>query len=114
MEVINRTANGILVHCAKCHSYHLEFGNLFFQFTEEEFESFKDYLDNINGEDYELLNQKTFNNRKIFLRLPIQCIYCALYLNELYELRSLVHCMEGNEKTNVCLQRTEVGLLCMN
>lgn len=114
MEVINRTTNGMLAYCAKCHSYHLEFGNFFFQFTEEELDGFKDYLDKVNGEYYEQLNRDTPNNRKIFLRLPVRCVYVTLYLSELYELRALVHCLEESVSTNDCMHRTEAGAFCMN
>lgn len=104
----------MLAYCERCRSYQLEFGNFFFQFTEKELESFKEYLDKVNGEYYEFLNQDTPNNRKIFLRLPIQCVYFALYLNELYELRSLVHCFGGNMSACNCMHKTEAGCFCMN
>lgn len=114
MEVINRTTNGVLVYCAKGRSYQLEFGNLFFQFTENELEHFKKYLDKINGEYYESLNRDTPGNRKIFLRLPVQCVYFALYMNELCELRSLIHCFEKSKDINTCIRMTEAGSFCMN
>lgn len=113
MEVINRTTNGVLVYCAKCNSYQLEFGNFFFQFTEKELEGFTEYLDKIDGEYYEKMNQDTPSNRKIFLRLPVQCVYCVLYLSELYELRALVH-FEDNKEVNTCIHRNEAGVFCMN
>lgn len=104
----------MLAYCAKCRSFHLEFGNFFFQFTKQEMEGFKDYLDKVNGEYYEHLNRDTPNKRKIFLRLPIQGVYFALYLNELYELRTLVHCFEENTSTDTCIHQTEAGIFCMN
>lgn len=76
--------------CTKCHAYHVEFGNLFFTFTEDEFEHFYQYINSIDGEYYQELNKNMKNARKIFLRMPVKGFYCALYPDELKELRRLI------------------------
>ncbi|WP_349946912.1 DUF6686 family protein, partial [Bacteroides cellulosilyticus] len=43
-EILKRTTNGFISFCTKCHAYHVEFGNLFFTFTEDEFEHFCQYI----------------------------------------------------------------------
>ena len=35
-EILKRTTNGFISFCTKCHAYHVEFGNLFFTFTERD------------------------------------------------------------------------------
>ena len=49
-EILKRTTNGFISFCTKCHAYHVEFGNLFFTFTEDEFEHFCQYINSIDGE----------------------------------------------------------------
>ena len=40
MKILNTTPNGLLLFCPNCKAYHLEFGNLFFRFSEEEMKEF--------------------------------------------------------------------------
>ena len=82
-EILKRTTNGFISFCTKCHAYHVEFGNLFFTFTEDEFEHFCQYINSIDGEYYQELNKEMKNARKIFLRMPVKGFYCALYPDEL-------------------------------
>ena len=56
-EILKRTTNGFISFCTKCHAYHVEFGNLFFTFTEDEFEHFCQYINSIDGEYYQELNK---------------------------------------------------------
>ena len=64
--------------------------DLFFTFTEDEFEHFCQYINSIDGEYYQELNKDMKNARKIFLRMPVKGFYCALYPDELKELRRLI------------------------
>ena len=89
-EILKRTTNGFISFCTKCHAYHVEFGNLFFTFTEDEFEHFCQYINSIDGEYYQELNKDMKNARKIFLRMPVKGFYCALYPDELKEMRRLI------------------------
>lgn len=89
-NLLKQTANGFVSFCAKCNAYHLEFGNLFFRFTDDEFRHFRRYIYSIDGEYYKNLNRDMRNARKIFLRMPIQGFYCALHPEELAELKRLV------------------------
>ena len=49
MELINKTRSGMISYCDHCKVYHLEFGNLFFRFTEDGFLHFRNYVVGING-----------------------------------------------------------------
>lgn len=91
MKTLNITHNGSLSFCPTCKAYHLEFGNLFFRFTEEEMTEFRHYISLIDGPKYEVINQDIPNRRKIFLRMPINGFYCALHAAELKELQQLIN-----------------------
>lgn len=53
MTTLNTTINGSLSFCPNCKTYHLEFVNLFFRFTEEEMTEFRKYILSIDGPKYE-------------------------------------------------------------
>ncbi len=91
MTTLNTTINGSLSFCPNCKAYHLEFGNLFFRFTEEEMTEFRKYILSIDGPKYEAINRDIPNRRKIFLRMPIHGFYCTLNTPELKELQQLVN-----------------------
>ena len=75
-EILKRTTNGFISFCTKCHAYHVE--------------HFCQYINSIDGEYYQELNKDMKNARKIFLRMPVKGFYCALYPDELKELRRLI------------------------
>ena len=50
MSIINETSNGKLVFCTNCNLYHLEFGNLYFNFNESELQIFRKYVNSIDGD----------------------------------------------------------------
>ena len=68
----------MISYCDHCKVYHLEFGNLFFRFTEDGFLHFRNYVVGL------------MSNRKIFLRLSSENVYFCLTNAELQELKTLV------------------------
>lgn len=90
MSLINKTPNGKLIFCKNCGLYHLEFGNLYFNFTEEELQTFRKYVNSIDGEYYNTRNQHSSNNRKIMLPTKLKGIHLAMHLEELNELKMLL------------------------
>ena len=44
LTTIARVKSGILTFCKACNMYHLEFTNIYLEFTKEQFEEFKAYL----------------------------------------------------------------------
>lgn len=91
MKILNTTPNGLLLFCPNCKAYHLEFGNLFFRFSEEEMKEFRKYISAIDGPKYEAMNHEMPNRRKIFLRMPINGFHCTVNNTELKELQYLVN-----------------------
>ena len=100
MDIIRTSPNGQLSYCGNCKIYLLEFGNLFFRFTTEEFLYFKNYIRKTDGLYYESINKNLPNIRKIFLRMPVNSFFCCLHSEELDELKYLisVHKKYTNEK----------------
>jgi len=90
MSVINSTTNGQLILCKKCGLYHLEFGNLLFDFKEETLKRFKSYINSIDGDYYHSVNDHIANRRKIHLSTHLKGFKICLTLEELYELRNLL------------------------
>ncbi|MCS2958516.1 hypothetical protein NXX53_18735 [Bacteroides salyersiae] len=90
MELINKTRSGMISYCDHCKVYHLEFGNLFFRFTEDGFLHFRNYVVGINGTEAARMNHGLMSNRKIFLRLSSENVYFCLTNAELQELKTLV------------------------
>lgn len=90
MSQNKKTRNGKLTFCTKCNLNHLEFGNLYFSFTEEELHVFKEYVNSIDGEYFNAMNQNNSNNRKILLPTKLKGIQFALHLEELNELKTLL------------------------
>ncbi len=98
MDIIKTSPNGQLSYCDRCKIYQLEFGNLFFRFTTEEFLYFKNYIRKTDGSYYEEMNKDIPNNRKIFLRMPINGFYCCLHNEELDELKYLISIQKKHEE----------------
>lgn len=90
MSVINKSANGQLIYCEKCELFHFEFGNLNFDFTQEEFERFRNYVTSIDGDYYHGLNSHTENRRKILLPTRLKGFHFCFYPEELREIRFLL------------------------
>lgn len=99
-RIIKQTSNGFISFCPKCNAYSVEFGNLFFRFTEDEFQHFRRYIASIDGEHYQKMNRNLKNARKIFLRMPVKGFYCVLHQKELEELRRLVDFSRTEDEIN--------------
>ena len=80
----------MISYCDHCKVYHLEFGNLFFRFTEDGFLHFRNYVVGISGTEAARMNHGLMSNRKIFLRLSSENVYFCLTNAELQELKTLV------------------------
>ena len=76
MDIIKTSPNGQLSYCDRCKIYQLEFGNLFFRFTTEEFLYFKNYIRKTDGSYYD----------------------CCLHNEELDELKYLISIQKKYEE----------------
>ena len=54
----------MISYCDHCKVYHLEFGNLFFRFTEDGFLHFRNYVVGINGTEAAFIGECLFLSDK--------------------------------------------------
>lgn len=91
MAVLNKTHNGNLIYCSNCKIFHIEFGNLFFNFSETELQIFTNYINSIDGEYYDVVNQHASTRRRILLPTKLKGISFAMHLEELNEFKMLLN-----------------------
>lgn len=89
MKVLSKTMHGQIFLCNACQLYHIEFKNLSFNFTDEQLDNFKQYLQNLNGDQLEMENNFLPYKRKIVVPIGHQSVSILLDKNELNELIQL-------------------------
>ena len=88
--IINRTQNGQVFRCGKCKAIHIEYKNLNFNFTDRQFSEFAGYINSLDGEKWEEINQNSQFKRRIIIPTGNQ-IFRVLFTNkELKEFRQLI------------------------
>lgn len=104
-EIINSTANGMLTYCSHTRLIQLVFKNLCFEFYEQEYHSFVNYVYELKEDYLEKEYQNSIHPRKIPLDIGHLCFMVLLNKEELWELRSLFN---GGEKPVVLLKASEI------
>lgn len=99
-EILSITENGKVFLCPRCKLIHFEFKNLSFNFTETEFDYFRDYFEKINGEFWEVINANTFFKRKIFIPIGVENFKIILNKTEVSEINKLLVCGSTEVKQN--------------
>jgi len=89
MKVLSRTQNGQIFLCNACLLLHVEFKNLSFNFTEEQFNNFIQYIQNLNGDQIEQQNNFLPYQRKIIIPIGHQSFSILINKEELNELIQL-------------------------
>jgi len=51
--IINRTQNGQVFRCSKCKAIHIEYKNLRFNFSVQQFDNFADYLSKFDDKKWD-------------------------------------------------------------
>ncbi len=100
MITVNQSPNGQIAYCATRRLYQIEFGNIFFNLSNDEMKNFRKYIDSIDYQHYLLVNKKAFNNRKLMLNVGSRKIYFSLHAHEFIELRHLLNINKTNELIN--------------
>ncbi len=103
VNVISKTKNGKIFKCDKCNSIHLEFKNLNFNFSEEQFDTFADYIVALNGFEWEKKNKESYFNRKIFIAVN-SSFNVVLHNYELLELKQLLSFMQDDDVAHQTVQ----------
>lgn len=86
IKLLARVKSGALSKCFKCNTYYLQFNNLYFTFSQHEFNAFKEYLLNIEFENQSQLNCSTNHIRKIAIQSRYQNLLLIFSQQELKEL----------------------------
>lgn len=91
MRIINKTDFGLVFKCYHCRKIHIEFGNLNFNLSEEEFNFFSEYLEKLDGDYWECRNATSIFTKKIRIPLSGSQAFCILLdKEELKQLKELV------------------------
>lgn len=90
IQLISKTSNGRIYICSSCANIHIEYKNLSFSFTKEEYDSFKKYFSTIDGEYWESRNKDSFHDRKIQIPIGHKNFKIAMNSIEVYELKVLL------------------------
>ena len=93
LKILNRTSNGILMHCEHRDMYQLLFNNLTFDFSSVEMTSFSNYLDQIDIDYWEREYKHSIYEKKIPIPTLQSNFIILLNRKEVEELRYLVDCI---------------------
>lgn len=89
IKILSKVSNGELSICECCGIYHLEFNNIYFEFTQPQYQHFKSYLMTIEEAYWEDL----YANANVKRKIPIPSIQENLVLmfnrEEVIQLRKL-------------------------
>lgn len=88
MEKIDiRTLHGHLFTCSKCNKFHFEFNQFGIDFSSlNALTDFKEYLNELDADEFEQINKNSQYNRKIQIPFPNTSIKMLLSSMELKEL----------------------------
>ncbi|MDX8338961.1 DUF6686 family protein [Draconibacterium sp. IB214405] len=96
MEVLIETLNGKIFKCATCDAIHVEYKNLNFNFKEEDFWKFAQYIQNLDGEEWTQRNKTSNFKRKIIIPVGSQVFNALLNTEELEEFKRLMNFQKGS------------------
>ncbi len=101
VKTLSKTKSGELYLCEHCESYHLEFNNIYFEFTEEQFYQFKSYVLAIEVEYWE----HKYACGRVKRKVPIPTMHPNLVLmfnrHEIFELIDLFQYEQGQKLLTV-------------
>ncbi|MCT4613344.1 MAG: hypothetical protein N4A49_00550 [Marinifilaceae bacterium] len=90
MKILSQTKKGKVFNCSKCDALHVEYLNLNFNLTAEEYFDFAKYIDDIDGKKWEKTNGKSCFKRKIIIPIGNKKFNLLLNNEELIELKCLL------------------------
>ncbi len=111
VDIIKKTKNGKVFTCSACNKVHVEFNNLCFNFSRKEYERFRDYFVDLDGDFWECENSESVLNRKIIIPTGHNSMNFIVNITELNELKVLLS-NERNFKAN--LKMVTLSELCQN
>jgi len=91
MDYFRQTTHGTIRFCRKCNVYHLEFGNISFNFSTNDLNVFRNYINGIDAGYWTRMNRNSENTRKILLPTQLKGTNFCFHANELEELKYLLN-----------------------
>lgn len=88
-KIINETFNGRLYTCNQCKQVHLDYKNLSFSFSVDEYKRFRNYILNLNEEYWATINQNIISERKIKIPISHRNLVLSFSTDEIKELKLL-------------------------
>lgn len=88
-KVSNKTENGKVFKCSNCEAIHIEYKNLNFNFSEEQYKHFADCILELDGIEWEHKNRNSHYRRKIIIPIGHKNVNVLLNNVELQELKQL-------------------------
>ncbi len=88
--IVGQTIHGMVFKCFKCNLIHVEFKNLNFNFTAEQYKHFADYIKSLDGAQWESANRNSSYIRKIMIPIGYQNINMMFNSDELSEFKTLL------------------------
>ena len=89
--IIRQTDQGKVFKCSKCNFIHVEFKNLNFNFNTAQYEHFANYIQNLDGSEWENINRDSNYSRKIMIPIGHQNFNIILNADELIEFNNLLN-----------------------
>ncbi len=89
--ILKQTENGMLLHLIHCNKYQLNFKNLNFNFSKEEYDSLFNYLKSIDCNYWETEYKNSIYEKKIPIPTPQANFIISIDRFELYEILNLLN-----------------------
>lgn len=86
VKILSKVSHGELSLCTDCNMYHLEYNNIYFEFTSAQFKRFREFVLTLQEEYWETKYAKAKVKRKI--PIPSKQANLVLMFNR-YEIREL-------------------------
>lgn len=89
IKIINQTQSGKIFKCRFCDKIHIEFKNLYFTFTKEEYNNFKNYFLDFDENYWESIRKNSTCKRKIMVPVGHKNISLLFNSEEIKEFKHL-------------------------
>lgn len=102
MQILIKIANGKFFKCSQCEAIHIEYKNLNFNFKESELWKFVNYINSIEGTEWENKNRYSIFSKKIIFPVGSGNFNVLLTKEEIEEFK----CMLNFQKDNSSFYKT--------
>ncbi len=89
LQILSQTTNGKIFRCLTCKQIHIEYKNLNFTFSKDDFVLFREYFLELNPEVWAHKNRNTVYTRKIMVPIGHRNFTAMFHTSEIYELKEL-------------------------